>query len=107
DADDFAPPHGQSADGADVAELEARVVAAEAALAAAQDALAALNGAGAGADADALASALLGLAGFGVPGAVPLPDGGTAALLAQAGTVLAQGQARLDEGARVRALPAP
>lgn len=88
----------------DLAELEARAVAAEAALAAA------VAGASATA-AEALRKAVLAFAGFGLPAAVPISatgddEGATKGLAAQAAALAAAARARLDASARLRDAPA-
>ena len=68
DGADLQPPHADPERGLELDEYEERVAAAEQALAAAAAALEAAAGAG-----DGLRPAMLGVAAFGVPGAVPAP----------------------------------
>jgi hypothetical protein len=91
DGADLMPPHAEPVRGLDLDEFEQRTVAAEDALAAAHKALAqALDD---GADPR---PAMLDVAAFGVPGAIPV-----------AGNEIAQGRALLAETARRTTPPAP
>ncbi|MCK0198119.1 hypothetical protein MWN34_14490 [Ancylobacter sp. 6x-1] len=103
--EDIAPPQHAPATGADLVDLERRIVAAEAALAAIgsepQDGL----------SSDALRELILKCAGFGIGPAVPASASGDdsstrAALAAQARALAKAVQARLDRGADLRKMPA-
>ena len=111
DAEDLNPPSRAAAGAVDLAELEARAQKAEAALTSAQKALNTLVATGAAATADALRAALPTLGAFGLASAIPLLASGDdaptrATLLAQASALAKSAQARLDQGAALRAVAA-
>ncbi|NLD67658.1 MAG: hypothetical protein GX644_02470, partial [Limnobacter sp.] len=108
DAEDLNPPERRSDGTLALAELEARVHAAEDALAAAHRSLTEL--AGEGDDAEALRGALLALGAFGVAPATPTAATGNdaeaaAALSVQAGALLRDSAARLAHTEDLRAQP--
>jgi hypothetical protein len=98
DGADLQPPHADPVRGLDLDELERRVSAAEKALAKAQTAL--TTALASGAD---LRAPLLGVAAFGVPGAVPSPGNKPA----QARALLTETARRLASAATSRAAPPP
>jgi len=108
---DLSPPSRTATTAIDLAELEARVVAAETSLRAASDALAALVQPAGGTSADALRTAIVALADFGfvltVP-SVPLGDDPAArvALSQQGGSLLADCSKRIDRTVALRGEPA-
>ena len=111
DAEDLNPPSRAAAGGVDLVELKTRAKKAEAALASAQKALNTLVAKGAASTATSLRTALLKLGTFGLPSAAPVlvigDDPATrATLLAQGAALLKGGQARLDQGAALRAVAA-
>ncbi len=104
---DLSPPERIAAGAFDMAELEARVRAAEAALQAAHNALNALVQSGAAAHAESLRTALIGLAAFGLGPGVPSVASGDdaaarAALTKQAAALLIDSRSRLDRGTQLR-----
>jgi hypothetical protein len=101
DAEDLTPPERGESGEADLTELRTRVVKAENALKAAHKALDTLAKK-ATADSEALRAAMLKLAGFGFPGAVPVIASGDdettrATLKAQVIALLKEGKARVAE----------
>lgn len=106
DADDLAPPERPFTDGADLTDLQTRLLAAEAALAVAHQALAQLTST-TDADPGLLATAMLAVGAYGIAHATPSPDADPATLRSLGSAVLQQSQARLDKGAELRALPEP
>ncbi len=107
DGADLQPPHADPERGLDAAELHGRATAAEQALRSARAALVAAT------DDAGLRAALLAVAAFGVPGAVPIPG---APLAVQAGALLPDLDRRLagldaadgtDGAARLRAVFGP
>jgi hypothetical protein len=107
DPEDLNPPERTGASTIDLAELEARVAAAETALSAAHIELGALV-ASATKTAEALRGGLMALGAFGVGPAVPVISGGesaadVAALAVQATALMKTSAARLAQGTALRA----
>jgi hypothetical protein len=106
---DLGPPESAASGSADLADLEARVVAAEAGFTAANGAATALIGQGAAATGSALRTALLSVSRFGIASAIPAIANGDApatrlALAGQLAALLKTCQSRLDQSTGLKAL---
>ena len=105
---DLQLPESSAGGAIDLDELSARVTAAESALAGAHSSLRAAGQPGAALDAEGLRAAILGAARFGISGAIPASAAGDSAdqrqaLQVQAAALAKEAQARLDQGAVLRA----
>ena len=106
---DLAPPERAAPGSADLADLHARVVAAETGFAAAHGTATALIGQDSAATASALRTALLSFSRFGIASAIPAIASGDApatrlALAGQLAALLKTSQSRLDQSAGLQAL---